>query len=227
MTEIQRQLLNMADKKYAQFEARLIPDIESDSIIGVRTPQLRNMAKQLIKSGEHFDFIESSKHKYFEEKQLHAFIISEEKDFNTCIALLSDFLPYIDNWATCDQLSPKIFKKRKTEILPFVNEWIKSSHTYTVRFGIGTLMQHFLDDDFDAKYPEIVASVKSENYYVNMMAAWYFATGLAKQYDAVISYLTERKLDVWVHNKTISKAVESYRINQEQKEFLKTLRAKK
>lgn len=165
-------------------------------------------------------------HRYFDENQLHAFIISETKDFEECAEQTERFLPYVDNWATCDQLSPKVFRKHRAELLPRIRRWISSEKTYTIRFGIGMLMQHFLDEDFDPACPELVASVRSEEYYVNMMIAWYFATALAKQYDAVLPYLQERRLSPWTHNKTIQKARESFRITKEQKEYLNSLKVK-
>ena len=171
-------------------------------------------------------FLKDLPHEYFDENQLHAFIVSEDKDYERCMADVEEFLPYLDNWATCDQMSPKVFKKNKDGLLLHVRKWLKSDRTYTVRFAIGMLMEHFLDDDFDPEYPKLVAKVKSDEYYVNMMIAWYFATALAKQHDAVIPYLEEQKLDVWTHNKTIQKARESYRITPEQKKYLKTLKRK-
>jgi 3-methyladenine DNA glycosylase AlkD len=205
-------------------QIKIIPSADPESIIGVRTPELRNMAKDILKSGNHISFLEELPHKYFEENQLHAFIISGIKDLDECMEKLEIFLPYVDNWATCDQMSPKIFKKHKDVLLTHIKEWIESDKTYTIRFGVGMLMEHFLDEDFDPAYPEMVASIESDEYYVNMMRAWYFATALAKQYDAVIPYIEERRLDKWTHNKTIQKAVESYRITPEGKDYLKTLR---
>ena len=166
-------------------------------------------------------------HQYFDEDQLHAFVLSLEKDFDKCIAEVEAFLPYIDNWATCDQLSPRVFKKEPEKLLPYIQSWIKSDRTYTVRFAIGMLMQHFLDEKFDVKYADMAAEVRSEEYYVNMMIAWYFATALAKQYELILPYLEEKRLDDWVHNKAIRKSVESYRITDEQKAYLKTLKVRK
>ncbi len=225
-------LFGLQDVKYRDFQKKLIPTVDPDSVIGVRTPELRKLAKQLARlraSKEAADveaFLKELPHEYFDENQLHAFIISEDKDYERCMSEVEEFLPYVDNWATCDQLSPKVFRKNKDGLLLHVRKWLKSDRTYTVRFAIGMLMQHFLDDDFNTEYPELVAKVKSEEYYVNMMIAWYFATALAKQYDAVIPYIEKQKLDVWTHNKTIQKARESYRITQEQKEYLKTLKRK-
>ena len=226
---IREELFAMQDKKYRDFQAKLIPTVDPETVIGVRTPQLRKLAKRLYKETDPAElevFLKELPHKYFDENQLHAFLISEEKDYDRCVAQINDFLPYIDNWATCDQLSPKVFKKHRGELLNNIKEWINSDRTYTIRFGIGMLMQHFLDDDFDPAYPETVAQVRSEEYYVNMMIAWYFATALAKQYDTAITYIEGQKLDVWTHNKAIQKARESYRVTPEQKEYLKTLKRK-
>ncbi len=222
--EIREELFKLQDKKYRDFQSKLIPNVNSDAVIGVRTPELRKLAKKYEKKEDISMFLEVLPHRYFDENQLHAFIISERKDYKRCIEETNRFLPFIDNWATCDQLSPKIFKKNKVDLLKEIYEWITSSNTYTVRFAIGMLMQHFLDDDFDIKYPNLVAKIKSEEYYINMMIAWYFATALAKQYDKIIPFIENKKLDKWTHNKTIQKAVESYRITEEQKSYLKTLK---
>ena len=207
-------------------QVKIISTVEPSSIIGVRTPELKAMAKEILKSGDYEDFLNDLPHKYFEENQLHAFILSGMKDAESCFEELEKFLPYVDNWATCDQMSPKVFKKHKDELLKRVKEWIRSDETYTVRFGVGMLMEHFLDDDYDVKYPEMVAKLRSDEYYVNMMIAWYFATALAKQYDTIIPYIEKKKLDKWTHNKAIQKSVESYRITDEQKTYLKTLKIK-
>ena len=228
MTEIIRnELLDMQDIKYREFQAKLMPTVDPEKMIGVRTPELRKYAKQVIKSGGAAEFINELPHEYFDENQLHAFIISEMKDYEKCIAEVNRFLSYVDNWATCDQLSPKVFRKHKEELLGEIRKWIRSEETYTIRFGIGMLMQHFLDEDFKAEYPEMVAAVKSEEYYVNMMIAWYFATALAKQYDEVISFIQNNRLDKWTHNKAIQKSVESNRISPERKEYLKSLKQKR
>ena len=229
-------LFAMQDVKYRDFQSKLIPNVPPDLFIGIRTPDLRKYARELYK--EEKDpaagsirqdsfleaFLEDLPHQYFDENQLHAFVISEEKNFDVCIARIERFLPFADNWATCDQLSPKVFKKNRDALLPCLRKWISSDHTYTVRFAIGMLMQHYLDDAFDPSYPELIASVQSEEYYVRMMIAWYFATALAKQYDAVLPFLEERRLDPWTHNRTIQKAVESYRITPEQKTYLRSLK---
>ena len=224
--DIVAELFRLQDKTYAAFQAKLIPTVDTDRIIGVRTPELRTFAGKLVKDEDITSFLTSLPHQYFDEDQLHAFVISLEKDFDKCIAEVDAFLPFIDNWATCDQLSPKVFKKEPEKLLPYIYTWIKSDKVYTVRFAIGMLMQHFLDDRFDPKYADMVAAVRSEEYYINMMIAWYFATALAKQYDSILPYLEGKKLDVWTHNKAIQKSVESNRITTEQKAYLKTLKVR-
>lgn len=225
--EIVAELLRLQDKKYAAFQAKLIPTVEPDRIIGVRTPELRGLAKELFRDGDTAAFLSALPHPYFEEDQLHAFVISLEKDFDKCMAEVEAFLPFIDNWATCDQLSPKAFKKEPEKLLSHIDTWLQSDRVYTARFAIGMLMQHFLDQRFDPKYADMVAAVRSEEYYINMMVAWYFATALAKQYDAVLPYLEGKRLDDWTHNKAIQKSVESYRITAEQKAYLKTLKVRR
>ena len=220
-------LYALQDTKYRDFQGKLIPTVDPKTIIGVRTPDLRTLAKELAKQEDIGTFLDTLPHTYFDENQLHAFILSELKDYDQCIARVNAFLPYTDNWATCDQLSPKAFKKHKTELLKEIKAWLKSDKTYTVRFAVGMLMQHYLDNDFKSDYPKLVAAIKSDEYYINMMRAWYFATALAKQYDAIIPYIEQKKLDPWTHNKAIQKAVESYRITPEQKEYLKTFRLQK
>ena len=200
--------------------------MDAQKEIGVRTPELRKLAKELAKREDIREFLNDLPHQYFDENQLHAFILSGEKDFEKCMEDLERFLPYVDNWATCDQTSPKVFRKHRKELLDAIRRWIESDHPYTVRFAIKMLMEHFLDEDFDPAYPEMVAEVRSEEYYIRMMIAWYFAPALAKQYEAVLPYLEQKKLDVWTHNKTIQKAVESYRITEEQKIYLKSLKRK-
>ena len=226
--EILVHLFSLQDTGYRDFQARLIPDIAADFVIGVRTPVLRSFAKEFFKAGgeDVSEFLSCLPHSYFDENQLHAFLISMQKDFATCISLLENFLPFIDNWATCDQLSPKVFKKHRAELLPYIEKWLQSDRTYTIRFGIGMLMQHFLDEDFNPLYLEKVASIRSREYYVNMMIAWYFATALAKQYEKTLPFIENKKLDRWTHNKVIQKAVESYRISPAQKEYLKGLKVK-
>lgn len=225
--EIRNELFAIQDEKYRDFQAKLIPTVEPETVIGVRTPALRDYAKKLLKREDIKEFLDDLPHKYFDENQLHAFILSGMKDYEKCIDEVIRFLPYVDNWATCDQMSTKVFKKHKQELLTNIREWVGSKETYTIRFGIGMLMEHFLDDDYDLRYPEMVAAVRSEEYYVNMMIAWYFATALAKQYESVLPYIENNRLDVWTHNKAIQKAVESYRITPEQKEYLKSLKIKK
>ena len=224
--KIVEELFRMQDKDYALMQTKIIPTVAADRIIGVRTPALRTFAKSLYKDSDIDAFLSSVPHQYFDEDQLHAFILSLEKNFDKCIAEVDAFLPYIDNWATCDQLSPKVFKKEPEKLLPHIQSWIKSDRTYTVRFAISMLMQHFLDERFDVKYADLAAAVRSEEYYVNMMIAWYFATALAKQYESILPYLEEKRLDDWVHNKAIQKSVESYRITDEQKTYLKTLKVR-
>ena len=225
-SEIRNELFSLQDKKYRDFQAKLIPTVAPETIIGVRTPALRQYAKQLSRHEDITAFLEQLPHVYFDENQLHAFILSEVKDYAECVDKVDRFLPCVDNGATCDQLSPKVFKKHRPELLAEIRQWIKSGETYTIRFGIGMLMQHYLDEDFDPAYPEVVASIRSDEYYVNMMTAWYFATALAKQWDAALPYIEEKRLDAWTHNKAIQKSVESYRITPEQKEHLKSLKVK-
>ena len=222
--EIRSQLFALQDEAFADFQSKLLPNVPREAMIGVRTPDLRKMAKQISKTVEAQAFLLGLPHRYFEENQLHAFVLSEEKDFDTSIAELERFLPQVDNWATCDQLSPRCFKKHTAELLPHIREWMASGHTYTIRFGIGTLMRYFLDEEFRPEYLEWIASIKSDEYYIRMMQAWFFATALAKQWNATLPYLEQHRLDSWTHNKTIQKAVESFRITDEQKKLLKTLK---
>ena len=224
VTDIREMLFQLQDTKYRDFQIKLFPSVKPEAIIGVRTPELRSLAKTLGRTPDIEGFLDSLPHSFFDENQLHAFIISEMKDFRNCLDHVIRFLPYIDNWATCDQLSPKVFRKHRQDLLPYITEWIDSGNTYTVRFGIGMLMEHFLDESFKSEYLEKAAGVRSDEYYVRMMVAWYFATALAKQYEAAIPFIEERKLDPWTHRKTIQKAVESYRISSEQKDYLRTLR---
>ena len=225
--EIREELFKLQDEKYRDFQSALTPTVDAKTAIGVRTPELRKYAKELVKREDVGEFLSDLPHKYFDENQLHAFILSEMKDFYECMEAVNRFLPYVDNWATCDQMSPKVFKKHKKELLSQVKKWLKSKETYTVRFAIRMLMVYFLDEDFDISYPGMVAKIRSDEYYINMMTAWYFATALAKQYDAILPFIEERKLDGWTHNKAIQKAVESYRITDEQKNYLRSLKVKK
>ena len=227
LNEIRAELFKMQDINYRDFNSKLIPTVDKESMIGIRTPDLRKYAKQLGKSSDVIEFLQTLPHKYFDENQLHAFIISEIKDFKNCIDEINRFLPYIDNWETCDQLSPKVFKKYHNELFEYIKDWLKSDKVYTLRFGIGMLMEHFLDEDFDILYPETVSKIRSGEYYINMMIAWYFATALAKQYESVIPFIENNSLDIWTHNKAIQKAVESLRISDEKKEYLKSLKIKK
>ena len=224
--DIRKELKKLQDKGYREMQVTIIPTIDADSIIGVRTPALRQLAKEFSKREDVSEFLSDLPHKFFEENQLHAFILSGMKDAESCIKLVDEFLPYVDNWATCDQMSPKVFKKHKKILLEYVDKWIRSDHTYVKRFAIGMLMEHFLDEDFKTSYLTKVSKIRSEEYYVNMMIAWYFATALAKQYEDTLPFIEKQKLDKWTHNKSIQKAVESYRITPEQKEYLKTLKRK-
>ena len=221
--EILEELLKLKDDTYAAFQRKLLPTVDPDTVIGVRTPELKALAKKIYKSGDSDTFLTRLPHVYFEENQLHAFLLCEEKDFSACITKTEAFLAYIDNWATCDQLSPKVFAKQPERLLEPIENWIGSPLPYTVRFGIGMLMRYFLDERFSSDYPARVAAVVSDEYYVNMMAAWYFATALAKQYHAVVPYLEQKRLPPWTHRKAIQKACESCRIAPEQKSYLKTL----
>lgn len=227
MQKIIDRLFNEEDLKYKEFNHNLTPNLNKDYMIGVRTPILRKMADEIYKSGDYKEFIMELPHKYFEENQLHAFIIEKIRNYDECIEELNWFLPYVDNWATGDQCNPKIFVKNKDKLLEHIYVWIDSEDTYIIRYGIRMLMCHYLDEDFDNKYPKLVAKIKSDEYYVNMMIAWYFATALAKQYDAIVPYIENHILSEWVHKKTIQKACESFRISAKQKEYLKSFRKNK
>ena len=224
--EIREELYRLQDREYGEFQKKLIPTVGSETVIGVRTPALRKYAKTLVKQEGVTEFLHDLPHRYFDEDQLHAFILSEMKNFETCIRETCGFLPWIDNWATCDQLSPKVFKKHRSVLLEYIREWISSDHTYTIRFGVGMLMEHYLDEDFDTMYPDLVSHIRSEEYYVKMMIAWYFATALAKQYERVLPYIEGNRLDQWTHNKAIQKSLESFRITDEQKAYLRGLKRK-
>ncbi len=226
MNKLTDRLFELGDKDFADFTARTVPNVKRERFIGVRTPELRTLAKQLGGTAEANSFVASLPHRYFEEYQLHSFIISREKDFDKSISLTDALLPFVDNWAVCDQLSPVSFAKNKDRLIPHIFRWLASSHLYTRRFAAKNLMNFFLDDAFNIRYPEAVSKLCCGEYYMDMMVAWYFATALAKQYDAVIPFLTEKRLSVWAHNKTIQKCVESRRITDERKEFLKTLKIK-
>lgn len=225
---VQWELFKMQDRSYREFHSKLIPNIDPAKIIGVRTPQLRGYARKFAKQEESIIFLRQLPHDYYEENNLHAFLIEQIKDYEECIAEWNRFLPYVDNWATCDMPLPRVFKKHLPELLTQIRKWIGSGETYTVRFGIGMLMRLYLEpESFSPEYPQWVATVNSNEYYVNMMVAWYFATALAKQWEAVIPYIEERILPQWCHNKSIQKAVESNRITPEQKAYLRGLRWKK
>ena len=226
MTNIQERLFALQDKDYQAFTAKLNPTVDPDVIIGVRLPDLRALAKELKGTEEEREFMQVLPHRYHEENHLHAFLLSNIKDFDEALTQTERFLPYIDNWAVCDSMRVKAFQKNPDKLLPSIEKWLKSEHPFTVRCAILCLMNYYLNDRFDVQYPELVAAVHREEYYVRMMQAWYFATALAKQYKATLPYLTEHKLDLWVHNKTIQKAVESYRITAEQKAYLRTLKRK-
>ena len=225
--EIRAELFRLQDTKYRDFQTKLIPTVEKDTVIGVRTPDLRKYAKEVVRREDAGKFLGALPHQYFDENQLHAFVVSLMKDYAACMEEVNRFLPYVDNWATCDQMSPKVFRKHRGNLIGQIREWIRSDRPYTVRFGIGMLMEHFLDEDFAPEYLELAASVRSEEYYVNMMTAWFFATALAKQYEAALPYIEGQRLDPWTHNKAIRKSVESYRITQKPKEYLKSLKIKK
>lgn len=224
---IREDLFAMQDLSYRDFHSRLMPDVDKAAVIGVRVPELRKYVKELAKDPEIQEFLDDLPHQYYEENNVHGFLIQQMKEYEKCMEELEKFLPYINNWATCDMTSPKVFKKHKEELLEAVRRWIASDHVYTVRYGIGMLMQHYLDEDFREEYPQMVSEIQSEEYYVNMMIAWYFATALAKQYETILPYIEKQKLDAWTHNKTIQKACESYRITPEQKAYLRTLKIKK
>lgn len=221
---IYKELEAIKEEEYAAFQARLIPSIDPSTIMGIRVPKLRALAKSYIKDQECQDFLVSLPHAYYDENMLHGILVSEIKDFDTCIDKLEAFLPYVDNWAVCDIMSPKVFKKHKEELLDKIKIWISSDQTYTCRFGLEMLMTHFLDDDFKPDYLDLVAGLRSQEYYVNMMIAWFFATALTKQWEASLPYIEARSLDDWTHNKAIQKARESLRISKERKDYLKGLK---
>ncbi|MCQ2742838.1 MAG: DNA alkylation repair protein [Bacilli bacterium] len=221
MNKLQNELLKISDKEYAAFQSKLTPGVDPELFLGVRVPLLRQFAKSYGKSDESKSFVNELPHKYYDENMLHALLISQMKDFDEIVACLDKFLPYVDNWAVCDIMSPKRLAKNKDRLLENIKKWTKSKHTYTCRFGIEMLMSFYLDDDFKPEYLKLVADVHSDEYYVNMMSAWFFATALAKQWDATIPYVEKGLLDTWVNNKTIQKAIESYRISDDQKLYLR------
>lgn len=224
MTELQKKLFELSDKKYALFQSSLIPTVSQEKVIGIRVPVLRQVARDFEKKPECLDFLNTLPHTYYDENMLHSILLSRMKDYEQCIAAVENFLPYVDNWAVCDILSPKIFSKYKDKLILKIKEWIASDKTYTCRFGMGMLMTHYLDEDYKPEYLELPPKVDSDEYYVKMMVAWFFATALAKQWDDTIPYIEEHRLPEWTHRKTIQKACESYRITDEQKAYLKTLR---
>ena len=217
-------LYALQDRVYRDFNSKLIPNLSPDLFIGVRTPILRKMAKDMIKSGVAKTFISELPHKYFEENQLHAFILSEMSDFDTVVKETERFLPYVNNWATCDQMSPRAFKKNLNNLHKYICKWINSGDTYSIRFGVLCLMRYGLDDNFDIKYVNMVANIKSDEYYVNMVRAWYFATAAAKQYEFILPYLKSGRIDEWTRLRAIQKALESYRVSAKKKEFLRKIR---
>ena len=220
----QELLFQLQDKGYRDFQSKLIPTIPVETIIGVRIPAIRKLTKEYGKDQESVEFLKQLPHTYYDENILHALLVAEIKDYEACVKEVERFLPYVDNWAVCDIFSPKVFRKNKDKLIDKIREWTASEHPYTCRFGMEMLMTHFLDEDFREEYLEIPAAVHSGEYYVNMMIAWFYATALAKQWDAAIGYIEKKCLDPWTHNKTIQKARESYRITRGQKEYLKTLK---
>lgn len=222
--EIRDRLFSLSDKGYADFTAKLIPTLTKEKFIGVRTPALRSLAKEIYRSGSYSEFFAELPHKYYEEDNLHGLIICQIKDADECIAELRRFIPFTDNWATNDCTRPPVLKKHPEKVFALASEYLKSEETYTLRFGIGLLLTYFLDEGFDEKHLSLVAEIKSDEYYVNMMIAWYFATALAKQYESTLPYIESKRLSEWVHNKTIQKARESYRISDDRKAYLKVLK---
>jgi len=223
-TKEQELLFELRDEAYADFTAKCIPNIDRDRFIGVRSPEFKKFFAQYKKRSDAMDFLEELPHYYQEENLLHGSLICSIKDYDECIRQLDRFLPYVDNWAVCDGMSPKCFLKNKDKLWVKINEWIKSEHTYMIRFAIKSLFIYLKDDDFDTKQLDLVASVKSEEYYIKMMVAWYFATALAFQYDKAVTYIENNALEEWERKKSIQKAVESYRVTDEHKEYLKSLR---
>ena len=229
MQEITTQLFIMQDNEYKEFHGRLMPTVNPDTILGIRVPILRKFSNQLAKSlskEKLLEFMNELPHKYYEENNIHAFLIEKIKDFDECIVALEKFLPFVDNWSTCDMMNPKILKKNTQQLFCKIKEWITSPNVYTIRYGIGMLIRYFLDDNFKTEYLDMVAAVKSDEYYVNMMKAWFFATALAKQYEATLPYIKEKRLDNWSHNKAIQKSIESFRVPKEHKEELRRYKIK-
>ena len=224
LTKLQKQLFELQDLKYRDFHSKLMPETDKETVIGIRTPVLRKFAKEFAGTSEAEAFLRQLPHRYYEENNLHMMLITGIKDYEKCMEEIQRFLPCIDNWATCDYPAPKCFARHKDQVLEEAKRWISSGETYVIRYGIGMLMRLFLYEDFSSEYLEMAAAVQSQEYYVNMMIAWYFATALAKQWDATVPYIEQHKLSDWVHRKTVQKAVESYRITPEQKEYLKGFR---
>ena len=218
------QLIKVKDDAYRAFQAKLVPNVSPETILGVRTPEMRKIAREIFVSPDREAFLSDLPHRYYEENLIHFFVISMIRDFDACVRAVETFLPYVDCWPMSDQATPKAFAKNHEKLLPYIRKWIASEHVYTARFGIRMLMNEFLGEDFREEYPELVANKKGEDYYLKMMAAWYFATALAKRYDETVPYFEDRRLDEWVHRKAIQKAVESYRVSDEHKEYLKSLR---
>ena len=223
---VYERLLSYQDEKYIEFQSKLVPNIDKNTIIGVKTPQMKEIVKEIFGTEEATDFLKVLPHKYYEENLVHFFLIAKIKEFDECVKEVERFLPYIDCWPVCDQGSPMVFKKNHDKLLPLIKKWIKSKHVYTARFGMRMLMNEFLNDDFKEEYLEWVASKNGDDYYLKMMVAWFFATALAKQYDSAIKYIEDKRLDPWIHQKAIQKAIESYRVSDEHKEYLKKLRNK-
>ena len=217
-------LLKHQDEKYREFQSKLVPNIPKETILGVKTPDMRAITKEVFGTPEADEFLKTLPHACYEENLVHFFLIAKIKDFDACVEAVERFLPYVDCWPVCDQSSPKVFTKHHDRLLPYIRKWIASDHVYTSRFGMRMLMNEFLGGDFKEEYLGWVAEKQGEDYYLKMMVAWYFATALAKQYDASIVYFEQKKLDPWTHKKAIQKAIESFRVSDEHKAYLKTLR---
>ncbi len=221
---LEKELFELQDLKYKEFHQKLMPTVNPDKVIGIRTPVLRKFAKDFSKKEEAEYFLKNLPHKYYEEDNLHAFLLEEIKDYETLIQELNKFLPFVDNWATCDMMRPKILKKYKSQLSEDIKRWLNSKNIYTIRFAVNCLINYYLEEDFKPEYLQWVREIESEEYYINMARAWYFATALAKQYEDAVRIVENNALDKWTHNKTIQKAIESFRITKEQKAYLKTLK---
>lgn len=226
LTKLQKKLFSLQDDSYKSFQQKLLPSVDPDTVIGIRTPDLRRFASKFVQTEEAKDFMANLPHKYYEENNLHAFLIEKITDFESAVTELNRFLPYVDNWATCDMMSPKVFSDNKERLLPVIKKWLSSPHTYAVRFGVVMLMKHYLDEAFSPNHLRLVSNISSDEYYIQMAEAWYFSEALVKQYGHTLPYLTENRLPPFVHNKTVSKACDSFRIGRDEKQFLKTLRRK-